>query len=87
MTTTREELAGRVRALALEASASGLEAEAALLAEAAGAMQRSGIVLLGDPGAAERCQVCGCTEERACPGGCSWVEPGLCSACVPPGDW
>lgn len=29
-----------------------------------------------------RCRVCGCTDERACPGGCSWVEEDLCSACV-----
>lgn len=26
------------------------------------------------------CAVCGCTDEAACPGGCSW-EPDLCSAC------
>lgn len=36
-----------------------------------------------------RCRVCGCTDERACPGGCSWVEdPGggdLCSACADAG--
>jgi hypothetical protein len=29
----------------------------------------------------QRCRVCGCTEERACPGGCTWVRPDLCSAC------
>lgn len=28
------------------------------------------------------CRVCGCTEFNACPGGCSWVEIDLCSACV-----
>lgn len=28
------------------------------------------------------CKKCGCTNERACPGGCYWVEPDLCSACV-----
>lgn len=27
------------------------------------------------------CRVCGCTDGRACPGGCYWVEPDLCSAC------
>jgi hypothetical protein len=26
--------------------------------------------------------VCGCTQERACPGGCYWLEPDLCSSCV-----
>lgn len=29
-----------------------------------------------------RCRVCGCTDDRACPGGCHWVEDDLCSACV-----
>ncbi len=28
------------------------------------------------------CVACGCTDERACPGGCYWYEPGLCSACA-----
>lgn len=27
------------------------------------------------------CWRCGCTETRACRGGCSWVAPRLCSAC------
>jgi hypothetical protein len=27
------------------------------------------------------CQTCGCTWTTPCPGGCSWVAPGLCSAC------
>jgi len=31
------------------------------------------------------CRVCGCTDERACPDGCHWVEPNLCSACVAEG--
>lgn len=31
-----------------------------------------------------RCSHCGCTEERACPGGCFWVDPDqtLCSRCA-----
>jgi hypothetical protein len=29
-----------------------------------------------------RCRVCGCTDGRACPGGCAWVAPDLCSACI-----
>lgn len=29
------------------------------------------------------CRLCGCTQHRACPGGCSWVEADLCSACAP----
>lgn len=28
------------------------------------------------------CRVCGCTDARACPRGCHWVEPGLCSTCL-----
>ena len=30
------------------------------------------------------CRVCGCTEDRACPGGCYWadVDHTLCSECV-----
>lgn len=30
----------------------------------------------------DTCRVCGCTDDAACPGGCSWAEPGLCSNCV-----
>jgi hypothetical protein len=29
-----------------------------------------------------RCRGCGCTDERGCRGGCSWVEFDLCSRCV-----
>lgn len=28
------------------------------------------------------CKKCGCTNERACPGGCYWVKPDLCSTCA-----
>ena len=28
-----------------------------------------------------RCRICRCTDDRACPGGCWWVGPTLCSAC------
>lgn len=34
-----------------------------------------------DPQPIQKCRVCGCTQERACPGGCYWVEPDLCSSC------
>jgi hypothetical protein len=30
----------------------------------------------------EACLICGCTDEYACPGGCWWVIPGVCSECV-----
>ena len=29
----------------------------------------------------DTCRVCGCTDDQACPGGCYWVEDGLCSQC------
>ena len=32
--------------------------------------------------ATRRCRVCGCTDKKACKGGCSWVEVDLCSACL-----
>lgn len=28
------------------------------------------------------CRVCGCTDDRACEGGCSWVDSDLCSTCA-----
>lgn len=30
----------------------------------------------------QRCRVCGCTNDRACEGGCNWVEFDLCSRCA-----
>ena len=35
-----------------------------------------------DPSAGAHCRVCGCTDEYACPGGCEWAEPNLCSRCL-----
>lgn len=31
-----------------------------------------------------RCAACGCTDTKACPGGCSWVDRAhhVCSACA-----
>jgi hypothetical protein len=31
------------------------------------------------------CRSCGCSESKACPGGCHWAKPGLCSACATKG--
>jgi hypothetical protein len=30
------------------------------------------------------CAVCGCTEDHACEGGCSWAceDPAVCTACL-----
>lgn len=30
-----------------------------------------------------KCRICGCTNARACPGGCHWIENDLCSRCLP----
>lgn len=29
-----------------------------------------------------RCSICGCTDHRACDGGCFWVLPNICSRCA-----
>ena len=34
-------------------------------------------------GVVTACRVCGCTDDRACDGGCSWAEADLCSRCAP----
>ncbi len=41
-----------------------------------------------------RCRMCGCTDARACPGGCWWVGDDFCSSCLfgpeadePGGGW
>lgn len=36
-----------------------------------------------EPFKVARCRVCGCTDNQACPEGCWWVEPDLCSSCAP----
>lgn len=28
-----------------------------------------------------KCMYCGCTDTQACPGGCWWAEPEICSTC------
>ena len=29
----------------------------------------------------QTCRICGCTNERACLGGCHWIQEDLCSEC------
>lgn len=41
---------------------------------------------LGTEDGEQRCRVCGCTDARACPGGCWWVEDDLCSSCEAAGS-
>ncbi len=61
-----------------------------------GKAARGGVSVSGDPSAwsdivpqlaelgvePDKCRACQCTQDKACPGGCYWVEAGLCSACV-----
>lgn len=28
-----------------------------------------------------KCKICGCSDEKACEGGCVWVDENLCSKC------
>jgi len=28
------------------------------------------------------CRICGCTDSKACEGGCSWATPGICTKCI-----
>ena len=30
----------------------------------------------------EKCKICGCTNDKACDGGCWWVAEELCSKCA-----
>lgn len=39
------------------------------------------LITFGDVNDGGQCWQCGCTDERACPGGCWWVADDLCSAC------
>lgn len=58
-------------------------------ADARASCERWRIVLGLAPKGLRACRVCGCIEERACEGGCSWAEQptkdalGLCSKCAP----
>ncbi|SNS15866.1 PRTRC system protein E [Humidesulfovibrio mexicanus] len=50
------------------------------------APQASFLTMDSDPAESARtCRKCGCTDDQACSGGCSWVEPDLCSACAETG--
>lgn len=42
---------------------------------------KDGFVILDE----QRCRVCGCTQNNACPGSCYWVEDDLCSKCAEAG--
>ncbi len=39
-------------------------------------------VELPDEPPTRQCSDCGCTDDHACPGGCAWAAPSLCSSCA-----
>ena len=43
-----------------------------------------GVTVTGAPAdaATQSCRQCGCTDLHACPGGCGWAGPGLCTTCA-----
>lgn len=45
-------------------------------------VEGEGLELLDGIARRRSCRVCGCTNLKACPGRCWWVEPDLCSSCV-----
>jgi hypothetical protein len=50
---------------------------------AAAVEQTVGRLVFPQPTASkDQCRHCGCTDDRACPGGCCWVGPNLCSRCA-----
>lgn len=38
-------------------------------------------IVSDDQNETQKCRICGCDQDHACKGGCSWVEPDLCSQC------
>ena len=47
------------------------------------ALERSPLPLPPAKLFARSCRICGCTDDRACKGGCHWIDRDLCSACAP----
>lgn len=78
--TALEHKAISARARAVAASAA--RAEANRLEEELAALRDADIPTV------RTCWVCGCTDERACPGGCAWASPDagvdVCTTCQPP---
>lgn len=64
----------------------GDDSEEALACEHVCGPEADDLEDLGMPGYEEdgqsHCRVCGCSEFNACPGGCIWATPDLCSRCV-----
>lgn len=69
--------ARRVNMLMLEVDCAGCGGDGC------GDCKRTGGVTVHLCQADRRCRACGCTDEQACPGGCHWITPTLCSRCSP----
>lgn len=81
LSMARDRLGIAARAMAAEACGH-LEQAVALTGAPVGCQAAEGaIVARVEAEPVETCRVCGCTDERACPGGCYWAAPGLCSSC------
>lgn len=39
-------------------------------------------MLIPTPKTGMKCMFCGCTDDHACPSGCSWAAPNVCSRCA-----
>jgi hypothetical protein len=78
--------AGEVEDILARASDAWLHHDDGIAPEPASvlALAFPGVTVTGAPAdaAAQSCRQCGCTDLRACPGGCSWAEPGLCTTCA-----
>lgn len=35
-----------------------------------------------EAGLEHQCMFCGCSDSKACPGGCIWIRPNVCSRCA-----
>jgi hypothetical protein len=78
--------AGEVQDILARASDAWLRLGGGITAESAPMLVLAfpGVTVTGAPAdaATKSCRQCGCTELHACPGGCGWAEPDLCTACA-----
>jgi ParB/RepB/Spo0J family partition protein len=44
------------------------------------------VTIIAERSKESTCRKCGCTDSRACEGGCTWTDPDLCSACAAKGE-
>lgn len=77
-------IAAARHAIAVNKSAWARDARARVLVRAAGKIMAYDAFFMGARQTVVRrraCERCGCTQDRACAGGCAWAGPALCSAC------